>query len=171
MQKVQKALLRSGKISGKFLVEPNKGGAFSSVEIFASKKAGPSPAGAPEKSAAMPKARKTAPQMKGTALLKYGSHEMKCMIKTISDETMSVISRRPTDYPSVLQKIIVDISPAEPGKTSVNSLDSYVHGICAVEKRIDADFLNFDIHFIDEDSSRIQELSKFLDEVGQFGHW
>jgi len=108
--------------------------------------------------------------MKGTALLRYGQQEMKCMIKTISDQTMSVISRRPSEYPTVLQKIVVDLSPAEAGNTSVNSLDSYVHGISAVEKSIDADFLSFDIYFIDEDSSKIQQLSKFLDEVGQFGH-
>jgi len=170
MQKVQKALLRSGKISGKILAEPSTGGAFGSAKVFASKKGGSAPTSAPANNASAPKPRKAPPQMKGTALLKYASNEMKCMIKSITDETMSVISRRPANYRSVLQKNIVDILPTEAGKTSVSSLDSYVHNISAVEKRIDADFLNFDIHFIDEDSSRIQELSKFLDVVGQYGH-
>lgn len=162
MQKVNKALIKSGKLSKSASGSAAKGGPFSSLEIFGSKGDG-MPGGSLEALTGGAKPReKEVPKLKGTALVLWGKIEFRCMIKAISIEEVLLVCKRGSEHPSVFAPATVTLSPGNQSSKAISDLKAYVHSISAVEKRPDADFLNLLLRFDNPDSEQRAQLSSFI---------
>ncbi|MBC53854.1 MAG: two-component system response regulator [Gammaproteobacteria bacterium] len=160
MQKVQKALIKSGKLSKASPGSSSKSGPFSSLEIF-SGKADSAPSGSLEALTGGAKA-KEAPKLKGTALVSWGQVEFRCMIKAISIDEVLLVCKRGAEHPSVFAPAIVTLSPGNQASKSITDLCAYVHSISAVEKRPDAEFLNLLLRFSNPSDEQRSLLSNFI---------
>ncbi|MES3006654.1 MAG: response regulator [Pseudomonadota bacterium] len=165
MQKVHKALVRAGHLKPVQQNNVQNTGVFSSLEIFSSRGETPvsgsadallSSAGAETKPA-----RETS-KMKGTGLIRFDDQQLKCMIKSIDNEEMSVISRRASRLPSVFERLQLDLSPGNDAGGILSGLNAYVHSMTAVEKKPDAEFLTLVIRFDTADAHTKEQLSLFL---------
>lgn len=164
MHKVQKALVRSGKLNSA-AAAPRSGGAFSSVEIFSGKDAALS--GSAEALTSRPAAESPgAARIKGTGLIKWSGHQLKCMIKAIDAQEMSVVARRAEINPAILDPVHIDFSPTN-DNARIISLNAYVQSIAAIEKRPDAEFLSLLLRLQLETDSEQEQLQHFLNGVNE----
>jgi len=160
MQKVQKALIRSGKLNKPAAGSSARGGPFSSLEILSGKSDG-MPGGSLEALTTATKA-KEAPKLKGTALINWGKVEFRCMIKAISIDEVLLVCKRGTEHPSVFASTSVTLSPGNQASKAIADLSAYVHSISAVEKRPDAEFLNLLLRFDSPSEEQRGLLSSFI---------
>ena len=160
MQKVQKALVKSGKLSKPASGSSAKGGPFSSLEILSGKSEGVN-SGSLEALTAGAKS-KDAPKLKGTALLSWEDVEFRCMIKTLSIEDVLLVCKRGARHPSVFDMVNVTLSPGNQSGNAITGLNGYVHSISAVEKKPDAEFLNVQLRLNDMTADQRLMLSNFI---------
>jgi CheY-like chemotaxis protein len=169
MHKVQKALARVGKLSPQSPTSTrSSGGAFSSVEIFSGKGETPLSGSA---DALMSKPVKEASadaaggaKIKGTGLIKWEGQQLKCMIKAIDAEEISVVARRAELNPAILHTVQVDFS-ATNESARITSLPAYVQSISAIEKRPDAEFLSLVLRLQPDSDAERDQLQQFLMEL------
>lgn len=162
MQKVQKALRRSGKLNKSASGPAAKGGPFSSLEILSGKSDG-MPGGSLEALTSATKTKeKEAPKLKGTALISWGQVEFRCMIKAVSIDEVLLVCKRGAEHPSVFAPVAITLSPGNQASKAITDLSAYVHSISAVEKRPDAEFLNLLLRFDDPSEEQRSLLSSFI---------
>lgn len=160
MQKVQKALYRSGKLAKAKADSGSKGGPFSSVDILRGNSEG-LPGGSVE--ALTTAARgKEAPKLKGTALIAWEDIEFRCMIKAISIDEVLLVCKRGARHPGVFASAMLTLSPGNQASKAISELEAYVHSIAAVEKRPDAEFLNILLRFNAPTEEQRVLLSSFI---------
>lgn len=168
MQKVHKALVRAGHMKPVQQNNVQNAGVFSSLEIFSgrgeSSVSGSAEALLSSGSAGQNDAKpaKEASRMKGTGLIRFGDQQLKCMIKGIGNDEMSVIARRTPQLPTVFDRIQVDLSAGNDVGGLLSGLGAYVHSMAAVEKKPDAEFLTLVIRFDMSDAHTQEQLSLFL---------
>lgn len=160
MHKVQKALVKSGKLDKTTSGPSAKGGPFSSLEIL-SGKGDNMPGGSLEALTATSKGKET-PKLKGTALVLWGKVEFRCMIKAISIEEVVLVCKRGTEHPSVFAPATVILSPGNQASKAIADLKAYVHSISAVEKRPETEFLNLLLRFDNPSEAQRALLSSFV---------
>lgn len=168
MQKVHKALVRAGHVKPVAQSNAQNAGVFSSLEIFSGR--GESSVsssaeallslGAASQSDAKPV--REASRMKGTGLIRFADQQLKCMIKSIDSDEMSVIARRTPNLPTVFERLQVDLSAGNDVGSLLGGLGAYVHSMAAVEKKQDAEFLTLVIRFDTVDTHTREQLSQFL---------
>ncbi len=100
--------------------------------------------------------------MKGTGLIRFGDQQLKCMIKGIGNDEMSVIARRTPLLPTVFERIQMDLSAGNDVGGLLSGLNAYVHSMAAVEKKPDAEFLTLLIRFDIADAHTQEQLSLFM---------
>ncbi|MDP1932666.1 MAG: response regulator [Gammaproteobacteria bacterium] len=161
MQKVQKALLRSGRLKTPQASATQSTGVFSSVEIFSTR--GEIPVGSSAETLTAASVTETkAAKMKGTGLIHFEDLQIKCMIKAIDNDEMSVIARRGTRHPGVLERVQIDLSAGNDIDSILTGLAGYIHSIAAVEKKPDAEFLSVIVRFDTTHEHTKERLSQFL---------
>lgn len=161
MQKVQKALIKSGKLTKAAAgSSAAKGGPFSSLEILSGK--GDSMPGGSLEALTAGARTKEAPKLKGTALVSWESIEFRCMIKVISVEEVLLVCKRSTEHPSVFAQVAVTLSPGNQASKAISDVKAYVHSISALEKRPDAEFLNLLLRFDRPDKEQRALLDSFI---------
>lgn|SRR5690606_905035 len=158
MQKVSKALIKAGKMEP--VKQENRNGVFSSLEVLTGKAEAPVGGSAEALSAAPSKP--AAKQIKGTALVRWGNVEFKCMIKTISIEEVLLVSKRGDQHPGVFEKLELTLSPGNHANLSISNIKGYVHSIAALEKREDAEFFQILVRFTALDETQKGQLSSFI---------
>ncbi|WP_339858876.1 response regulator [Pseudohongiella acticola] len=160
MHKVQKALVKSGKLNKAAAGPAAKGGPFSSLEILSGKGDGV-PGGSLEALTGAAKSKES-PKLKGTALVSWEDIEFRCMIKHISIDEVLLVCKRAAQHPSVFASVSVTLSPGNQAGQAINDLGAYVHSISAVEKRRDAEFLNLVLRFESPTDEQRTLLSSFI---------
>lgn len=160
MQKVNKALVKAGKLSMPKQDTATRGGPFSSLDIL-SGKGDALPGGSAE---ALTGAARTkeAPKLKGTALVQWEQAEFKCMIKAISIEEVMLVSKRADKHPGVFEKLALTLSPGNQASLAINNVNAYVHSTTAMEKREDAEFVQMLLRFTALDDEQRRQLSSFI---------
>lgn len=160
MQKVNKALVKAGKLSAQKQETAGRGGPFSSLDIL-SGKTDNLPGGSAEALTGAARA-KEAPKLKGTALVQWEQSEFKCMIKSISIEEVILVSKRADKHPGVFEQLSLTLSPGNQASLAINNINAYVHSAAAMEKREDADFVQMLLRFkaLTEDQRR--QLTSFI---------
>ena len=160
LQKVQKALIKVGKLTKAPSNSAVKGGPFSSLEILNGKPEA-MPGGSVD---ALTGAAKTkeAPRIKGTALLSWGGVEFRCMVKALSVDEVLLVCKRGPEHPGVFAQATVTLSSGNQASKAISGINAYVHSISAVEKRPDAEFLNLLMRFDQPSEEQRDLLSSFV---------
>jgi CheY-like chemotaxis protein len=161
MQKVRKALVKSGKLEKSAAGNPaSRAGPFSSLEVF-SGKADPAVGGS---MAALTGAGKSEdkPRLKGTGLIRWGDVELRCMIKSISIDEALMVSKRAACHPGVFEQVELTLSSGNGATKTINGLQAYVHSSSAVEKRPDSDFVNVLVRFSGPNEEQRKLLGEFI---------
>ncbi|MFE8070525.1 response regulator [Marinobacteraceae bacterium S3BR75-40.1] len=96
----------------------------------------------------------------GVAAIRFATHTLKCIIKSLTLNEIRVIARRGDEaFPGILEQAAVDIEVAE---GQMARLNGYVQQLQAVEKRQDTDFVSITVRFVDEDPQKLEDLSRFI---------
>lgn len=161
MQKVRKALVKSGKLEKSAAGNTAaKGGPFSSLEVF-SGKVDPDFSGSAAALTGSGKAEDK-PRLKGTGLIRWGDVELRCMIKAISIDEALMVSKRASRHPGVFEQVELTLSAGSSAARTIEGLRAYVHSSSAVEKRPDSEFVNILVRFSDPDKEQRKLLSDFI---------
>lgn len=161
MQKVRKALVKSGKLEKNAAGNAaSKGGPFSSLEVFSGKV----DAVVGGSAAALTGTSRTEekPKLKGTGLIRWGDVELRCMIKSISIEEALMVSKRAARLPGVFEQVELTLSSGNSTATTIKGLQAYIHSSAAVEKRPDSDFVNVLVRFTGPNEEQSKLLSEFI---------
>lgn len=99
----------------------------------------------------------------GTASIRFASHALRCIIKSLTLNEIRVIARRGDEaFPGILEQAAVDIEISE---DKMARLNGYVQQLQAVEKRQDTDFVSVTIRFVDEDPQKFEDLSRYIAQI------
>ncbi|MDX1756357.1 MAG: response regulator [Marinobacter sp.] len=118
----------------------------------------PAPPSPPAEGQAPPAAPAARPGLT-VAAVRFADHTLRSVIKDINLTEVKVIAKRDQAFPGILDQAVVDIEVAD-GKMA--RLNGYVHQLQAVDKRQDTDFVSVVIRFVDEDPSKLEDLSRFI---------
>lgn len=97
---------------------------------------------------------------KGMAKVRFADFSLPCVIKAISLNEVQVVARRGQQFPMILDPAVIDIEVDE--EEVLERINGYVHSLKAVDKRIDTDFVQIIIRFVDEDPDKMASLSKYI---------
>lgn len=160
MHKVQKALIKSGKLPKSNAPSSAKGGPFSSLEVF-SGKSDAMPNSSVDALTTAPRT-KEASRIKGTGLIFWDGIDFKCMVKAISLEEVLLVCKRGDKHPGVFDKVSLTLSPGNQASKSISQIKAYVHSCAAVEKKPDAEFINLILRFTDLTTEQHELLTNFI---------
>lgn len=160
MQKVHKALIKAGKMTPVTQEATTRGGPFSSVDVLSGKSEVPL-SGSAEALTGGPHA-KPANKLKGTALVRWGNSEFKCMIKAISLDEVLLVSKRAEHHPGVFESVSLTLAHGNQASLSISNITAYIHSSSALEKREDADFFQMLLRYTELDDEQRRQLSSFI---------
>lgn len=106
-------------------------------------------------------------RLKSTGVLHFDDRQLKCMVKAIDAAEMTLIARRADTIPAVFDTVKVDLSPGNDAATILRDLAGYVHGVVAVERKPDAEFVSIAIRFDSADAHTKEQLERMLRATGQ----
>ena len=104
-----------------------------------------------------------AAKFRGVAAVRFADSTLKCVIKSVTLTEVRVVAKRDQEFPGILDQAVVDMDLGE-GRAA--RLNGYVHQLQAVEKRMDSDFVSIVIRFVDEDPQKLEDLSRFIANMG-----
>ena len=162
LQKVRKQLAKAGKLDEATATPSSSGGAFSSAELLNTGRTDPAVSSSSE---ALTSGRsRESGRIKGTALLRGEGEPIKCMVKSASMEDMLLVMKKTAAHPQLLEKVSVDIAPAQ-GGNRIDDVPAWVHGLSVVQKQADSDFFNITVRFSELDAASREKLSRFVLEA------
>lgn len=162
MQKVQKALVKSGKLkAAKPAAAQAGGGVFSSLEIFSSR--GDSAVGGSADALTSGGAKeKKGSKMKGTGVVKFANGHVKCMIRSINKDEMIVVAKTSSALPSILEPVTVDITPSAERGGLITDIAGFVYSLTAMERKASAEFFTMHVRFSTEEKHTREQVTQFL---------
>jgi len=121
-----------------------------------------SPLLAPKPTAA---ARPAAPKAvaRGQAQLNFAGSSAQCVIKDISLQMLNGAMKREDHIPALLEPVVISIVGNDGG--DVARLNGYVHSLTAGENRIDPAIIKLSIRFVDDDPSKLEMLSHYIEKL------
>lgn len=111
-------------------------------------------------SAPAPASSKDSAASQSLAKIRFAEFNLPCIIKAISLTDVQVVARSGQRFPSILEPAVVDIEADE--AQVLERINGYVHSLKAVDKRMDTDFVQLVIHFVDEDPEKMASLSRYI---------
>ncbi|WP_417580811.1 response regulator [Nitrincola sp.] len=106
---------------------------------------------------------KSALKPKGLAQLRVRDQVIKCAIKDLSLRDVLVVIKNEGVFPTILDQAVVDIEQLSGG--SVARVNGFVERIEAMERKIDAPFINVKVAFVDDDPDKMDHLAKYIASV------
>lgn len=171
--KVKKALHRSGKLEllmGR-QATASTGTAHDSVShLMGGKPSAPVAAPAPKPPAVNPferppQANKLAQEpaektIRGQAQLRLAGEQFACVVKALSLRDALVVVRRGERLPQVFESGVLDLE--QDADQSVARMNVYVHGVTAMEAKVDCEWLKVTLKFVDQDPQKLEYLSRLI---------
>ena len=171
--KVKKALHRSGKLEllmGR-QATASTGTADDSVShLMGGKPSAPVAAPAPKPPAVNPferppQANKLAQEpaekaIRGQAQLRLAGEQFACVVKALSLRDALVVVRRGERLPQVFESGVLDLE--QDADQSVARMNVYVHGVTAMEAKVDCEWLKVTLKFVDQDPQKLEYLSRLI---------
>jgi DNA-binding response OmpR family regulator len=159
MTKVQKALVKAGRLKAPKAAAPQAGGGvFSSVEIFSSK----GDSGVGGSADALTSGEKKPSKMKGTGVIKFPNGQVKCMVRTINNDEMVVVAKASSAMPNILSDVTADISSGNDNGSTVTGIDGFIYSLTAMEKKPSSEFFTMHIRFSTSDKHTREQVAQFL---------
>ncbi|WP_299179886.1 response regulator [uncultured Neptuniibacter sp.] len=112
-------------------------------------------------------AKKNTKKPKGLAQLRVSAGMLRCAIKEITLQAVSVVVKREDGIPHLLEQVVVDIEQASGG--SVAQMNGFISGLQVNEKSLQSTFVTVDVQFVDNDPSKLEVLTGFIAGLSKKG--
>ncbi|MFJ5297221.1 response regulator [Pseudomonas sp. NPDC088368] len=109
---------------------------------------------------AAPAAAPTEPTGRGQGQLRLSSGTQQCVIKALTLKEASLVVRRSEILPQILDSAVLDLEQGE--NAEVARLNGYLHAIAAFEQKPDSDWLQLTFRFVDQDTQKLDYLSRLI---------
>ena len=100
---------------------------------------------------------------KRMAHLRYREHAHSCLIKEITLKEATTVLRGDDELPSILEQTVVHIAD-QSGESSLQ-LNAYVYAMTAVDRKMDSQYVNVKVIFVDEDPLKLEHLSHYIQSI------
>jgi CheY-like chemotaxis protein len=171
LTKVKKALHKVGKLEALMTGAPARANAaFANDSLSAltgnrpeTVSATPTAAPAPAQPLIKPMAKPAAaaePTGRGQGQLRLSSGTQQCVIKALTLKEASLVVRRSETLPQILDSAVLDLEQGE--NAEVARLNGYLHAIAAFEQKPDSDWLQLTFRFVDQDTQKLDYLSRLI---------
>jgi CheY-like chemotaxis protein len=170
LTKVKKALHKVGKLEALMSSGPARvNAAFANDSLGALTGNRPEtvsatpPAAAPAQPLIKPMAKPAAPAEptgRGQGQLRLSSGIQQCIIKALTLKEASLVVRRSEALPQILDSAVLDLEQGE--NAEVARLNGYLHAIAAFEQKPDSDWLQLTFRFVDQDTQKLDYLSRLI---------
>ncbi|MFN3580093.1 MAG: response regulator [Pseudomonas sp.] len=168
--KVKKALHRAGKLELLQGRQPtaSTGTAQDSVanlmggRVEAAPRSAPvsTPLVSPPVAAAPAPAAGAEQPVKGQAQLRLAGEQFACVVKALSLRDALVVVRRGERLPQVFESGVLDLE--QDADQSVARMNVYVHGVVAMEAKMDCEWIKVTLKFVDQDPKKLEYLSRLI---------
>jgi DNA-binding response OmpR family regulator len=124
--------------------------------------------GASEPSASQSNSRKLSgrskPKSVATAQLRLSSGvATKCIIKDMDLESLHGVIRREGKLPEICEQAVLDLTKTvEEGDDIVARINGFIASLNAMDNKMDADWIDFEIIYVDDDPEKKEQLTRFI---------
>ena len=148
--------------------EPSAGG---KKEPSAGGKKEPSAGGRKEPSSAAASAQdndkksaRSKPKAVATAQLRLSSGaQAKCIIKDMDLEGLHGVVRNEGKLPEICEQAVLDLTKTvDDGDDIVARINGFIASLTAVDNKMDADWIDFEIVYVDDDPEKKEQLTRFI---------
>ncbi|SEQ58461.1 Response regulator receiver domain-containing protein [Pseudomonas sp. NFACC02] len=169
LTKVKKALHKVGKLEALMSGAPARANAaFANDSLSALTGNRPEvvsapPAAAPAQPLIKPMAKPAPaaePTGRGQGQLRLSSGTQPCVIKALTLKEAALVVRRSDTLPQILDSAVLDLEQGE--NAEVARLNGYLHAIAAFEQKPDSDWLQLTFRFVDQDTQKLDYLSRLI---------
>lgn len=170
MQKVTKQLRKAGKLSAgqsaSGFSSRGTGGPFSSVDILSGKKSGQPSNETDNKNSILSGqaggSSERSNKAVGTAIATISEQSIKCMIKSITLQELTLISKRAEFIPALFSKASLTLSLSHGSPLTLDAMPAYLHAISAVEKHENSGFIQLVFRFLELPENTANQLSQWV---------
>lgn len=173
MHKVTKLLRKSGKLTaGQTESGPSSrgsGGPFSSVDILSGKRPSQSANLADPASPLLSSnggnantASERGSKAAGTAIAKISDQSVKCMIKSITQQDLILITKRSDYIPKLFSNASLTISLSQGSALTIQDIPAYLHALSAVEKNEKSGFIQLVFRFSELPANAAESINEWL---------
>lgn len=165
ISKVSKALQRSGKLQQLRArpVQSSAGHAQGSVgTLLGAGKPAPAPAAASR--AAEEDSREVVLRSPVRAQLRVAGQQFACVIRRLSLRDTQLLVRRTELLPNLFDSAVLDLEPENEGE-EVTRINGYIHGLSALDERLDSEWVLVALKFVDQDPVKLERLSLLIASV------
>lgn len=97
---------------------------------------------------------------KKIARLRYGDHLQSCVVREITLKHLQAFIKSDDEIPNILQQTVVHL--VESDGTETVQLNGYVQSLVAVEAKLESQFVNITVRFVDQDKKKLESLSRYI---------
>jgi|TARA_Y100000310_G_scaffold49418_1_gene45689 DNA-binding response OmpR family regulator len=97
---------------------------------------------------------------KKIAQLRYGDEVQSCVVREITLEKLHALIKPDDKVPSILEQTVVHL--VESDGTETVQLNGYVQSLVAVEAKLESQFVNIVVRFVDQDQQKLEGLSHYI---------
>jgi hypothetical protein len=97
---------------------------------------------------------------RGQGQLRLPSGTQQCVIKALSLKEALLVVKRSETLPQVLDSAVLDLEQGE--SAEIARLNGYLHAVVAHEPKPDSDWLQLTFRFVDQDSQKLDYISRLI---------
>ena len=98
--------------------------------------------------------------VRGQAQLRLAGEQFACVVKALSLRDALIVVRRGERCPQVFESGVLDLE--QDADQSIARMNVYVHGVTAMEVRVDCEWLKVNLKFVDQDPQKLEYLSRLI---------
>jgi CheY-like chemotaxis protein len=172
LNKVKQALHKVGKLDALINVAATKTAPAFANDSLAALTAGKAPVATPTAAPAPSRGLLNSPPIKpaaaasspasgrGQGQLRLPSGTQQCVIKALSLKEALLVVKRSETLPQVLDSAVLDLEQGE--SAEIARLNGYLHAVVAHEPKPDSDWLQLTFRFVDQDSQKLDYISRLI---------
>lgn len=97
---------------------------------------------------------------KRIARLRYGDQLHSCVVREITLKHLQAFIKSDDGIPNILQQTVVHLMESD--GTETVQLNGYVQSLVAVEAKLESQFVNITVRFVDQDKKKLESLSRYI---------
>jgi len=172
LNKVKQALHKVGKLDALINVAATKTSPAFANDSLAALTSGKAPVATPTAAPAPSKGLLNSPPVRtsasasapasgrGHGQLRLPNGTQQCVIKALSLKEALLVVKRSEALPQVLDSAVLDLEQGE--SAEVARLNGYLHAVVAHEPKPDSDWLQLTFRFVDQDTQKLDYLSRLI---------
>lgn len=165
ISKISKALQRSGKLQ-QLRTRPAQGSVGHAQGSVSTLLGAGKPAAEATSAARVAEedAREVVLRSPVRAQLRVAGQQFACVIRRLSLRDAQLLVRRNEQLPSLFESAVLDLEPENEGD-EIARVNGYVHGLSALDERVDSEWVLVALKFVDRDPVKLERLSLLISSV------